>query len=200
MLRQNFELFRKNFEALRQLGKSIFGKYLNLSWKSSSEKLKFEFRRGCLPAAGLGSSEAQRLLDTSAHVPRKNFVRAPKPLLTSSSPFLLPRSEKLRKKMNLSGEKLYIRKKIEHFRLSEKKWKFFGNKRQTFGKKWIYAVGIGIVLPCGKFQPLNYSLVPTESAKSYSLAWASYEKSAIYLYANSFGSRRGQAISKVSQC
>jgi hypothetical protein len=49
------------------------------------------------------------------------------------------------KKLNLYGEKLYLRKNFEFFRLFGKMLSFFGKKWQTFGKKWpnaAYAAGL----------------------------------------------------------
>ena len=71
---------------------------------------------------------------------------------------------------------------LNYFRKIESEWpmQIVADATFRFCDRDIGLVGIGIVLPGGKFQPLNYSLVPTESAQSYSLAWASYEKSAIY--------------------
>ena len=88
---------------------------------------------------------------------------------------------------------------LNYFRKIQSKWSMQIVADATFRvcDRDIGLVGIGIVLPGGKFQPLNYSLVPTESAKSYSLAWASYEKSAIY-FAKKFRHCEDRACSTCS--
>ena len=88
---------------------------------------------------------------------------------------------------------------LNYFRKIQSEWSMQIVADATFRvcDRDIGLVGIGIVLPGGKFQPLNYSLVPTESAKSYSLAWASYEKSAIY-FATKFRHCEDRACSTCS--
>ena len=83
---------------------------------------------------------------------------------------------------------------LNYFRKIQSEWpmQIVADATLRFCDRDIGLVGIGIVLPGGKFQPLNYSLVPTESAQSYSLAWASYEKLAIY-FAKKFRHREDRA-------
>ena len=48
-----------------------------------------------------------------------------------------------------------------------------------FCERDIGMIGMGVMTPGGKLQPLIFSYVPTESAEAYCNVWNSFEKSAI---------------------
>ncbi len=70
---------------------------------------------------------------------------------------------------------------LNYFRGISSAWpiQVMGNGTFNFCNRPIALIGLGLMRPGGKLQPLLFSYAPTESADAYKFAWTSFEKSAI---------------------